>query len=91
MSTLFQAPQEPDPWSEVRDAVVEGSVAPHIEELQNQYVGEEDCLFLNVYTPAVIQSFPVNYAVIEFKDFTCATKYIFVCSFQNRRLIAPNQ
>ena len=56
----LQAPQEPDPWSDVRDAVVEGSVAPHIEEFLKQYVGEEDCLFLNVYTPAVIQSCPVN-------------------------------
>jgi hypothetical protein len=80
MFYYLQAPQEPDPWSNVRDAVVEGSVAPHIDEFQKQYVGEEDCLFLNVYTPAVIQSFPVNYDVIEFKDFICATKYVFVLS-----------
>jgi carboxylesterase type B len=52
----FQAPQEPDPWSDVRDAVVEGSVAPHIEELLKQYMGEEDCLFLNVYTQALPES-----------------------------------
>ena len=80
MFCYLQAPQEPDPWSDVRDAVVEGSVAPHIEELRNEYMGEEDCLFLNVYTPAVIRSFPLNYFVIEIKDFICATKYIFVLS-----------
>jgi len=80
MFSYFQAPQEPDAWSDVRYAVVEGSVAPHINEFLNQYVGEEDCLFLNVYTPAVIQSFPVNYATIEIKYFICATKYIFVLS-----------
>jgi len=80
MFSYLQAPQEPDPWSDVRDAVVEGSVAPHIEELLKQYMGEEDCLFLNVYTQAVIQPFPVNYAVIEINDFILATKYIFVLS-----------
>ena len=82
MFSYLQAPQEPDPWSDVRDAVVEGSVAPHIDDFLEQYLGEEDCLFLNVYTPAVIQSFPVNYAVIEIKDFICATKYIFGFSCQ---------
>jgi hypothetical protein len=76
----LQAPQEPDPWSDVRDAVVEGSVAPHINEFLNQYVGEEDCLFLNVYTPAVIQSFPVNCGTIKIKYFIYATKYDFVLS-----------
>ena len=58
-SSYLQAPQEPDPWDDVRDALVEGSVAPHIGEIPKEYVGEEDCLFLNVYTPKVIQ-FPVN-------------------------------
>jgi len=78
MYSYLQAPQQPDAWSGVRDAVVEGSVAPHTDEFLKQYIGEEDCLFLNVYTPSVIQSFPVNYAVFVITNFIFATKYIFV-------------
>lgn len=48
----FKAPQPAQPWEDVHDALVEGAVAPHIGDfLSTDYVGEEDCLFLNVYTP----------------------------------------
>ncbi|KAJ9600064.1 hypothetical protein L9F63_009645, partial [Diploptera punctata] len=50
----FKAPQPVDPWEGVRDALSEGSVAPQFDDvIDNVYKGEEDCLYLNVYTPKV--------------------------------------
>nr|AGT95755.1 carboxylesterase A4 [Locusta migratoria] len=47
----FKPPQPPQPWTGTRDATKEGSVAPQLHLITGQYVGDEDCLFLNVYTP----------------------------------------
>ncbi|PNF42097.1 hypothetical protein B7P43_G10290 [Cryptotermes secundus] len=48
----FQAPEAPDPWSDVRDAQTERSVAPQTDIFTGSgFEGDEDCLFLNVYTP----------------------------------------
>ncbi|XP_049948073.1 esterase FE4-like [Schistocerca serialis cubense] len=47
----FKPPQPGAPWSGVRDATSEGSVAPQLDGDTGRYVGNEDCLFLNVYTP----------------------------------------
>nr|AHJ81319.1 carboxylesterase [Locusta migratoria] len=47
----FKPPQPAEPWTGVRDATKEGNVAPQISETTRQYLGDEDCLFLNVYTP----------------------------------------
>jgi para-nitrobenzyl esterase len=53
----FTAPESPEPWTDVVDASAPGPVAP-----QDPLVGppfraegpeDEDCLFLNVYTPAL--------------------------------------
>ncbi|KAF2898714.1 hypothetical protein ILUMI_07459 [Ignelater luminosus] len=46
----FKAPQPSEPWTGIRDATIEGNICYHLTE-SKQYVGSEDCLFLNVYTP----------------------------------------
>jgi len=50
----FAAPAAPDSWSGVRDALVFGGSAPQPVTGGVLPVGrqDEDCLFLNVYTPA---------------------------------------
>ncbi|XP_068622296.1 juvenile hormone esterase-like isoform X2 [Battus philenor] len=53
-SLRFKAPQPPEPWDEVRDATSEGNVSAQIEPFfQKQFKGDENCLFLNVYTPTL--------------------------------------
>ncbi|CAG4948804.1 unnamed protein product [Parnassius apollo] len=51
-SLRFKAPQPPEPWEDVRDATSEGNICAQIEPLLlKQYTGDENCLFLNIYTP----------------------------------------
>ncbi|MGQ9426214.1 carboxylesterase/lipase family protein [Gilvimarinus sp. F26214L] len=63
-TTRFQAPAEPEPWSEVADASAYGNSCPQIPTgsgggLFNSWRPDpvpplsEDCLFLNVWTPAL--------------------------------------
>jgi carboxylesterase type B len=57
MLLLLQAPQPPEAWEGVRDASTEGAVSPHVQLIVKEgYIGDEDCLFLNVYTPQVVES-----------------------------------
>jgi carboxylesterase type B len=55
MSQFFgvQAPQPADSWDGMRDALVEGPACAQIEIFKKEFRGEEDCLYLNVYTPKV--------------------------------------
>ncbi|XP_049883738.1 juvenile hormone esterase-like isoform X2 [Pectinophora gossypiella] len=51
-SLRFKAPQPPEPWEGIREATAEGNVSAQIDPLvHKQYIGDENCLFLNVYTP----------------------------------------
>ncbi|HET8846084.1 MAG TPA: carboxylesterase family protein [Ktedonobacteraceae bacterium] len=57
----WKAPQPLASWTGVRDATKFGSVclqvgSPLTGVPEQGVVGNEDCLFLNVYTPAVVQS-----------------------------------
>lgn len=47
----FKSPQPPEPWTGVRDAFEEGNVCAQKDQLLQTYRGDEDCLYLNVYTP----------------------------------------
>ncbi|KAF7992377.1 hypothetical protein HCN44_001702 [Aphidius gifuensis] len=47
----FQAPQAADGWSGVLDATKHGSSCVYFCDVQQKVVGDDDCLFLNVYTP----------------------------------------
>ncbi|XP_057326300.1 juvenile hormone esterase-like isoform X3 [Microplitis mediator] len=48
----FKPPAEADPWTSIFDATSEGIQCPQMDIFHpNIYVGSEDCLNLNVYTP----------------------------------------
>ncbi|XP_046426320.1 esterase E4-like [Neodiprion fabricii] len=49
----FKAPQEETAWSGVRDAVSHGSICPQLDVALPILRGDEDCLFINVYTPSL--------------------------------------
>jgi para-nitrobenzyl esterase len=49
----WKAPQKPDPWTHVRDAIQFGKRCAQLANatLQNAASNDEDCLYLNVWTP----------------------------------------
>nr|BAD91555.1 carboxylesterase [Athalia rosae] len=55
----FKAPQEEAAWAGVRDALSHGNVCPHLDLAFGFLRGQEDCLYLNVYTPSVSSEGPL--------------------------------
>ncbi|KAK2582035.1 hypothetical protein KPH14_002740 [Odynerus spinipes] len=47
----FKPPVEVDPWTEVLNATEDGPVCPQLKD--DDVIGDEDCLNLNVYTPKI--------------------------------------
>ncbi|KAF5276535.1 hypothetical protein FQR65_LT03965 [Abscondita terminalis] len=47
----FKAPKEPKAWSGIKDATKEGNPSYSRHSLFQNIIGDEDCLYLNVYTP----------------------------------------
>lgn len=71
MCSQFQAPQPAEPWEGIRDALKEGDVAPQTGVFKfKSYYGNEDCLFINVFTPKVTRR--INWE----NDFPYSTKTI---------------
>jgi len=50
---LFQPPVEFEKWEGVRDALIQPPVCLQADPMWNQVFGQEDCLYLNVFTPNV--------------------------------------
>lgn len=47
----FKAPLPETPWKGIKPALREGASCPHRNMILENFKGNEDCLFLNVYTP----------------------------------------
>lgn len=52
----FKAPLPETSWKGVKPAVREGASCPHRNMILENFKGNEDCLFLNVYTPKLPDS-----------------------------------
>lgn len=51
LTTLYQAPVEKTPWADTIDAFEYGNICWQISMFNDDISGDEDCLFLNIYTP----------------------------------------
>ncbi|GLG95971.1 Carboxylic ester hydrolase [Gryllus bimaculatus] len=47
----FKPPQKLEPWSGTRDALEPAPVCPQENVMNGEIIGQEDCLYLHVYTP----------------------------------------
>lgn len=52
----FKAALPEEPWTGIRLASREGPSCPHRNMILENYRGNEDCLYLNVYTPLLPQN-----------------------------------
>lgn len=55
-SRRFKAPLPETSWKGIKPAMREGASCPHRNMILENFKGNEDCLFLNVYTPKLPDS-----------------------------------
>ncbi|CAK9829237.1 Juvenile hormone esterase [Anthophora retusa] len=58
-SLRFQPPVPADSWKEILDATRQPPACPQFEDMAEVLIGNEDCLYINVYTPVTNFSAPV--------------------------------
>jgi para-nitrobenzyl esterase len=51
----FSPPVAPEPWTDVKDALAYGPASMQPGKGEDGETLSEDCLFLNVWTPAVLE------------------------------------
>ncbi|GBP92914.1 Venom carboxylesterase-6 [Eumeta japonica] len=62
----FKAPQSPILWKGIKKATEHGPVCPQLDLFTDQFLeGNEDCLYLNVYTPELTPKTPLPILVKE--------------------------
>ncbi|XP_076286083.1 uncharacterized protein LOC143211880 [Lasioglossum baleicum] len=83
----FKPPVPVKPWTAVLDATEEGPTCPQIDKVfrKNTYMGDEDCLSLNVYTPALDLSSKDKYPVMVW-----IYGGAFVEGYKNQSLYGPD-
>lgn len=64
----WRAPKPPKPWTGLREAIAPGAMCPQkpsplaaAGETAPAFIGNEDCLYLNVYAPANASGLPVMF------------------------------
>lgn len=64
---MFQAPQPIEPWEGVKEVKSDGSACYSRNIMKpEEFLGSEDCLYLNVFTPMVkFLSILIIYAIIS--------------------------
>lgn len=50
-TTRYRSPKPPQPWTGIRDALVDGPMAPQASKARTYKDMSEDCLVLNLWTP----------------------------------------
>nr|AQY62713.1 carboxylesterase [Cnaphalocrocis medinalis] len=50
----FSIPVPPEPWDGIRDATKDCNICAQFDSTSQSVVGDEDCLYLNVYTPKLL-------------------------------------
>ncbi|KAL4715845.1 hypothetical protein ACJJTC_014577 [Scirpophaga incertulas] len=49
----FSVPVPPESWEGIRDATQDCNICAQFDKLTQNVIGDEDCLYLNVYTPTL--------------------------------------
>ena len=66
----FKNPEPADKWKGVRQATEFGNKCP--QSINNEVVGKENCLFLNVYSPRL--KFDLSLVIINHNQIICLIK-----------------